>query len=320
MEYNKLPGTDIQVSKICLGTMTWGRQNSESEAFEQMDYSLDKGVNFFDTAELYPVPATPDRYADTERIIGNWLESRKTRDKIVLASKIAGPGDYTAHIRKTGFKGNSIEEAINGSLERLKTDYIDLIYLHHCNFGKEDEYLESALDVLRSFQSEGKIRFIGLSDWSNERIVKYIDICDPDVVQPYRNIMDNSYEKSGLKSIIDGRNLGVCFFSPIKHGLLTGKYKSPTFFKEGDHRSNIKDFQNEKILRKILLNCEELKKKFKNKKNPVLYGVVNALFLDSPTSCVLLGQRNVEQVEVASSLGDVLSSEDTTWVKSLYDN
>ena len=128
MECNKLPGTDIEVSKICLGTMTWGRQNSESEAFEQMDYSLDKGVNFFDTAELYPVPATPDRYADTERIIGNWLESRKTRDKIVLASKIAGPGDYTAHIRKTGFKGNSIEEAINGSLERLKTDYICLLY------------------------------------------------------------------------------------------------------------------------------------------------------------------------------------------------
>ena len=109
MEYNKLPGTNIEVSKICLGTMTWGRQNSESEAFEQMDYSLDHGVNFFDTAELYPVPATPERYADTERIIGNWLSSRNNREKIILASKIAGPGDYTAHIRKTGFKENSID-------------------------------------------------------------------------------------------------------------------------------------------------------------------------------------------------------------------
>ena len=130
MEYNKLPGTNIEVSKICLGTMTWGRQNSESEAFEQMDYSLDHGVNFFDTAELYPVPATPDRYADTERIIGNWLSQRNNREKIILASKIAGPGDYTAHIRKTGFKGNSIEDAINGSLKRLKTDYLDLYQLH----------------------------------------------------------------------------------------------------------------------------------------------------------------------------------------------
>ena len=127
-------------------------------------------------------------------------------------------------------------------------------------------------------------------------------------------------KKSGLKNIIDSRNLGVCFFSPIKHGLLTGKYKSPTFFKDGDHRSNIRAFQSEKILKKILFNCEKLKRKFKREKNPVLYGVVNALFLDSPTGCVLLGQRNVEQVEVASSLGDVLSSEDTTWVKSLYDN
>jgi hypothetical protein len=110
MEYNKLPGTNIEVSKICLGTMTWGRQNSESEAFEQMDYSLDHGVNFFDTAELYPVPATPERYADTERIIGNWLSQRNNREKIILASKIAGPRDYTAHIRKTGFKGGSIED------------------------------------------------------------------------------------------------------------------------------------------------------------------------------------------------------------------
>ena len=130
MEYNKLPGTNIDVSKICLGTMTWGRQNSDSEAYEQMDYSLDHGVNFFDTAELYPVPATPDRYADTERIIGNWFSSRNNREKIILATKIAGPGDYTAHIRKTGFKGSSIEDAVNGSLERLKTDYIDLYQLH----------------------------------------------------------------------------------------------------------------------------------------------------------------------------------------------
>ena len=90
MEYNKLPGTDIKVSKICLGTMTWGRQNSDEEAFEQMDYSIDQGVNFFDTAELYPVPATPERYADTEKIIGNWITSRNSRDKIILASKIAG--------------------------------------------------------------------------------------------------------------------------------------------------------------------------------------------------------------------------------------
>ena len=130
MEYNYLPSTKIKVSKICLGTMTWGRQNTVKEAFDQMNYSIENGVNFFDTAELYPVPATPDKYAETEKIIGNWFNEYKKRDKIILATKIAGPGAYTAHIRKTGFKGNSIEEAVNGSLKRLKTDYIDLYQLH----------------------------------------------------------------------------------------------------------------------------------------------------------------------------------------------
>ena len=130
MEYKNLPNTDIQVSKICLGTMTWGRQNSQDEAFEQMNYSVDRGVNFFDTAELYPVPASPDKYALTEKIIGNWFQKFKKRDEVILATKIAGPGDYTAHIRKSGFKGSSIEDALEGSLNRLRTDYIDLYQLH----------------------------------------------------------------------------------------------------------------------------------------------------------------------------------------------
>ena len=112
MEYNFLPTTDIKVSKICLGTMTWGRQNSVSEAFDQMNFSIDNGVNFFDTAELYPVPATADKYAVTEEIIGKWFNDSKKREKVILATKIAGPGAYTAHIRKSGFKGNSIEDAV----------------------------------------------------------------------------------------------------------------------------------------------------------------------------------------------------------------
>jgi len=110
MEYNFLPTTDIKVSKICLGTMTWGRQNSASEAFDQMNFSIDNGVNFFDTAELYPVPATADKYAVTEEIIGKWFNDSKKREKVILATKIAGPGAYTAHIRKSGFKGNSMKK------------------------------------------------------------------------------------------------------------------------------------------------------------------------------------------------------------------
>jgi len=126
MEYTSLPNTNIKVSKICLGTMTWGNQNTEAEGFSQMDYALECGVNFFDTAELYPVPATKKTQGQTSKIIGNWLKKSNNRDKVILASKIAGPGDYTAHIRTTGFGGTSIQEAIELELQRLQTDYIDL--------------------------------------------------------------------------------------------------------------------------------------------------------------------------------------------------
>ena len=108
MKYNKLGNTDIDVSLICLGTMTWGQQNNQTEGFEQMDYALEAGVNFFDTAEMYPVPATEETCADTERVIGNWFEKSGNRDKVILASKIAGTGEYTAHIRTTGFRSDAI--------------------------------------------------------------------------------------------------------------------------------------------------------------------------------------------------------------------
>ncbi len=130
MEYTKLPNTNIKVSKICLGTMTWGNQNTEDEGFSQMDYAVEHGVNFIDTAELYPVPASKETQGRTSEIIGNWLSARNNRDQVIIASKVAGPGDYTAHIRTTGFKGSSIEDAVNLELKRLQTDYIDLYQLH----------------------------------------------------------------------------------------------------------------------------------------------------------------------------------------------
>ena len=130
MKYTTLPNTDIRVSRICLGTMTWGRQNTESEGHAQMDYALDHGVNFFDTAELYPIPAHIDRYAETEKIIGNWFHNTGQRQNIVLASKIAGPAPFTEFIRTDGFRPSAILEAVEGSLRRLRTDYIDLYQLH----------------------------------------------------------------------------------------------------------------------------------------------------------------------------------------------
>ena len=244
MEYNKLPGTNIDVSKICLGTMTWGKQNSDKEAYEQMDYSLDHGVNFFDTAELYPVPATPDKYADTERIIGNWFSSRNNREKIILATKIAGPGDYTAHIRKTGFKGSSIEDAVNGSLERLKTDYIDLYQLHwpermtnffgkrgfnYVDDGWEDNFQE-ILEKLKKIVNQGKIRHIGLSNenpWGFMKFIEYSKIGLPKMItiqNPY-SLLNRLFE-IGNAEVCKREETGLLAYSPLGFGVLSGKYRN----------------------------------------------------------------------------------------------
>ena len=310
--------TNTTVSAISLGTWAFGGENkigkksvgwanqSDRDSRSVLIKAWEKNINHWDTADVYGE-------GHSERIIGSMWEDIP-RNSIFLATKVGwdmGPFSHWYHPKH-------MKKKIEESLTNLKTDYIDLLYLHHCNFGKQDEYFDDAVEVLKSFQSQGKIRFTGLSDWSNERIVKYLDACNPDVIQPYRNIMDNTYEESGLKNIVNKNNLGVCFFSPLKHGLLTGKYKTTAVFKDGDHRSGIKDFQNKNKIKKIMLNCEKLEKKFLHHENPIMHGIVNALFFDSPTGCVLLGQRNINQVETASSLGEILSEEDTSWVKSLY--
>ena len=130
MKYNLLPNTNIKVSRICLGTMTYGRQNTEMDGHHQIDYALERGVNFIDTAEMYPVPAEATRYGNTEKIIGSWIKKSGKRDSIVLATKISGPGEYTKHIRSSGFEKTGLIEAVDNSLKRLQTDYIDLYQLH----------------------------------------------------------------------------------------------------------------------------------------------------------------------------------------------
>ena len=179
MKYNLLPNTDIKVSRICLGTMTYGRQNNETDGHHQIDYALERGVNFIDTAEMYPVPAEATRYGNTERIIGSWIKKSKKRDSIVLATKIAGPGDYTKHIRTTGFEKAGLIEAVDSSLERLQTDYIDLYQLHwperftntfgkrgykHLKDEKWKDNFNEVLQTLDKIIKTGKIRHIGISN------------------------------------------------------------------------------------------------------------------------------------------------------------
>lgn len=245
MKYTTIPHSDIRVSKICLGTMTWGNQNTQNEGFEQMDYALSEGVNFFDTAELYPVPANAETYAETERIIGNWFATRKNRAKVVLATKIAGPGDYTAHIRTTGFSSNSLREALEGSLTRLKTDYIDLYQLHWPErsvniFGKRDYYpdkneqwqdnFQEILETLNGFIREGKIRHIGLSNETPWGAMKYLALAEYNnlprmktIQNPY-SLLNRTFEGSNAE-IAHREQLGLLAYSPMAFGVLSGKYR-----------------------------------------------------------------------------------------------
>ena len=312
--------TNVSVSAISLGTWSFGGPNmsgkravgwggqDDVDSQSALVRAWELGINHWDTADVYGE-------GRSEQVIGAVWTTIPRKD-IFLATKVGwDKGPYNKWYNPAHMK-NKLEK----SLKNLKTDCLDLTYLHHCDFGKNGELFDEAIETIQNFKKEGKTKFIGLSDWSLKNIMKYADRCDPDVIQPYRNLMDDSYESSGLKKYIDENNLGVCFFSPIKHGLLTGKYKQAVKFESGDFRSNIKDFSNQKILDTMSLNKTKLKQRFCEHPNPVMHGVVDALFTDSPTGCALLGQRNLDQVEVAATLGEVLNKEDSNWVKSLYKN
>jgi aryl-alcohol dehydrogenase-like predicted oxidoreductase len=243
MKYTKIPHTDIEVSKICLGTMTWGNQNTEAEGHEQMDYALEQGVNFFDTAELYPVPATAETYAETERIIGTWFKKTGNRDKVVLASKIAGPGDYTAHIRTNGFKPEAIKDAVEKSLQRLQTDYIDLYQLHwperQANFFGVRDYKHNAndpweynfhesLETLDELIKEGKIRQVGVSNETPWGTMRYLEEAKKGLprmvtIQNAYSLLCRSFE-TGLAEISMREGIGLLAYSPLGFGVLSGKY------------------------------------------------------------------------------------------------
>ena len=247
MNYKKLGNTDLNVSTICLGTMTWGEQNTQNEAFEQMDYSLDNGVNFWDTAELYAVPPKAETYGYTETIIGNWFEKTKKRKDVILASKVGGPSRKYMRNGENSFTGKNLENALHGSLKRLKTDYIDLYQLHWPernvnNFGrlgyehKENDWnkFEDVLENLKKFIEEGKIRYVGLSNETPWGVMNYLQLAkDKDlprmmsIQNPY-SLLNRSYEV-GLAEVSIRENIGCLSYSPLASGYLTGKYRNKQF-------------------------------------------------------------------------------------------
>jgi len=244
MNYKKLGNSDLKVSTICLGTMTWGEQNTQDEGFKQMDYALDSGVNFWDTAEIYSIPPKAATFGHTEIIIGNWFKKKNKRDKVILATKVSGP--MRSYVRGGGnqFDIKNITLAIEGSLKRLQTDYIDLYQLHwperNTNmFGRlgyehndNDDWnkFEDVLENLQKFIKEGKIRYVGLSNetpWGASEFLKISKQRDlprmMSIQNPY-NLLNRSYEV-GLAEISIREQIGLLAYSPLAIGYLTGKYR-----------------------------------------------------------------------------------------------
>ena len=263
MEYRKLGNTDIDVSVICLGTMTWGEQNTMEEGHEQMDYALDNGVNFFDVAELYPIPPKAETQGKTEECIGTWFKKTGNREKIILATKVAGRSPMS-WFRGEGTKldRENIETAVDASLDRLQTDYIDLYQLHwpdrpmsmfgsggigYKHIESESISINETLQVLSDLVTRGKIRYVGLSNetpWGLSEFLKYSEMNNlPRVVsvQNAYNFLNRTYEQ-GMSEYFHRSQVGLLAYSPLAQGYLTGKYidgarpagARTTLFERGD--------------------------------------------------------------------------------------
>jgi aryl-alcohol dehydrogenase-like predicted oxidoreductase len=310
MKTIRLGRTNVQVPAISLGTWGHGGPNvnngvsvgwtghDDTQAKEALVAAYRAGITHWDTADAYG-------NGHAEQLIGE-VFAEVPRKEIFLATKFGWVKGPHRHFYDPKF----MREQAERSLRLMGTDVIDLYYFHHCEFG---DRLDDVLDVMRRLREEGKVRFVGLSDWDASKIMKFIGRVDPDVVQPYRNLVDDEYESSGLKAHVDAHDLGVAFFSPLKHGLLLGKYDQPVDFGEGDFRSGVDDFRDPAAIARYKRAASVVAGRM-----PVLNAVTGALLTGNPTACVLLGQRNVRQVEAAAADGEALSAEDAAWVRGLY--
>ena len=248
MEYRHLGDTDIRVSAICLGSMTWGEQNNEAEAHEQLDYAISRGINFIDTAEIYSIPPRAETQGATERIIGSWLEKRKNREKIIIATKVSGRGN-AIWLRSGGLPTvldeKNINFALDGSLKRLKTDYIDLYQLHWPDRSlplwgaggttyrqptqRAEIPIEETLAALTKLVRAGKVRSIGLSNETPWGLARFLKVADSNLaprvvsIQNAYNLLNRTFEV-GLAEFFQREKVGLLAYSPLAQGYLTGKY------------------------------------------------------------------------------------------------
>jgi len=326
MKYTTIPNTEINVSKICLGSMTWGNQNNEAEGHQQMDYAIGQGVNFIDTAELYPVPATAELSGRTSKIIGTWLKKSGNRDKVVIASKIAGGGDYTAHIRTTGFSPKAIKEAIDLELERLQTDYIDLYQLHWPerdtnrfgvrNFKLDTKWEDNFNEVLHSLDGEvkaGRIRNIGISNensWGTMRYLeesKHHNLPRVATIQNAYSLLTRTFE-TDLAEVALRENVGLLAYSPMAFGVLSGKYIKG----KADDNARLKLFP--RFARYSGEKAEEAAKHYLKiaEGNNMTLAQMSLAFVNQQSfvTSTIIGATNIEQLKENIDSIDVTLSED----------
>ena len=316
MEYRKLGNTEVLVSVICLGTMNWGEQNTEAEAVEQMDYAVEQGINFFDTAELYPIPPNASSQGRTETYIGNWFKKTGKRKNIFLASKVVGPTEFR-NMRggvEPRLDSKNIKTAIEGSLKRLQTEVIDLYQIHwpqrDTNFfgkrgytfdGSEDSGIEEVLEAMGELVAEGKVRYIGLSNETPWGVMEYLRLAKekgyPKIVSiqnPYSLIM-REYE-IGLAEISIREKVGLLAYSPLSMGVLSGKYLGGKFPKNSrfDYSKRNNERYNPKEAQKAIEAYVKLAKKFHLDPAQMALAFVNQQkFLTS----TIIGARTMQQLK-----------------------
>ncbi len=330
MKYTCLPNTDVKVSKICLGTMTFGEQNTEKDAHQQLSFAVDQGINFIDTAELYAIPIKAETQGLTEKYIGTWLKNQK-REELVIASKAAGPMPVLTHIRNIpNFSKEHIRQAVEGSLTRLQTDYIDLYQLHWpervTNFFGTLGYKHVSEDAVTNFKEtlftlkelidEGKIRYIGLSNetpWGVMQFLKYAEEFNlPRVVSiqnPYSLV--NRVFEIGLAEFAMRENVPLLAYSPLGGGLLSGKYVNnqkpegtryqlfPNYFSRYNHPNTTKAVEEyHKLSLEVGISLAQLSLAYINGKEFLLSNIIAATKIEQL-------KENINSIDITLS-ADVL--------------
>jgi len=326
MIYTNIPNTNIKVSKICLGTMTFGQQNSEIEAHEQLNFAIEKGINFIDTAEMYSIPGKKETQGSTEQFIGTWLKNQK-RDDFVVATKISGPNDYFKYIRENlGFSKEAIYEALNKSLTRLQTDYVDVYqlhwperktnffgqrnYVHNQNEQWEDNFKE-VVETLDGLVKEGKIRHYGVSNetsWGLMRHLtesKYHNLTRCKTIQNSYSLLNRTFEIN-LAEVAMRENVGLLAYSPLGFGMLSGKYLNgnlpensrlklfPAYSRYNSEQSHILTQKYLELAKELNISLAELSLAFVNHQSFVTSNIIGATTLEQL-------KENLESIHVELS-------------------